>query len=208
MSARKIEIVDRGTGGVVEALLHSACSPSQLVATQALWGPARMKAIEELLASGHPPETIPQHWHWDWNRKSANLDLLAYRCAGIEHGGQMQGLVMMIAARHSATLAPDQGKPLIYIDYIESAPWNLKPLTDAPRFGGIGTLLFEAAVRHSQAEGFHGRVGLHSLSQAEWFYTRNCGMTMSDPDPAKQGLRYFESTRGQAEAFLSKDGRR
>jgi len=48
----------------------------------------------------------------------------------------------------------------VYIDYVESAPWNIKKLMTAlgqpQRFRAVGTRLFEAAVLQSQEEGFRG----------------------------------------------------
>lgn len=41
-----------------------------------------------------------------------------------------------------------------------------------PRLRGVGTALVTAAVALSEDEGFKGRIGLHSLPQAEDFYRR------------------------------------
>jgi hypothetical protein len=67
-------------------------------------------------------------------------------------------------------------------------------LTDTPRFGGIGVRLIEAAVRLSIDEGFQGRVGLHSLPQAEAFYRGPCRMACLGADASYQGLPYYEPT--------------
>ena len=81
-------------------------------------------------------------------------------------------------------------------------PWNLKLLSMAPRYKAAGVRLFEAAVRLSQAEEFRGRVGLHSLPQAERFYREVCGMTYVGSDPRVENLPYYEMTQEQAENFL------
>ncbi|VTR96316.1 Uncharacterized protein OS=Methylomonas sp. FJG1 GN=JT25_10440 PE=4 SV=1 [Gemmata massiliana] len=47
-----------------------------------------------------------------------------------------------------------------------------------------------------------GRVGLHSLPQAEDFYNR-CGMTRIGPDPHYYDLVYFEYPDGVAGAQLT-----
>ncbi len=59
---------------------------------------------------------------------------------------------------------------MIYIDYLETAPWNQGGLVGRPRYGGIGTVMLAAAIRLSLNEGFFGRIGLHSLPQSEEFY--------------------------------------
>jgi hypothetical protein len=66
--------------------------------------------------------------------------------------------------------------------------------------GRSGTLLIREAVLQSCREGFHGRVGLHALPQAEPFY-EHCGMTRFGPHSNKQNLSYFEFNREQALRF-------
>ncbi len=62
-----------------------------------------------------------------------------------------------------------------------------------PRLRGVGSALITAAVALSDDEGFKGRLGLHSLPQADAFY-RKIGMTDLGQDTAYQNLRYFEMT--------------
>ena len=55
---------------------------------------------------------------------------------------------------------------------------------------------------------FHGRIGLHSLPQANDFYANTCGMTDLGADrDYNGGLRYFEMTPEQAQAFIAKGER-
>lgn len=94
------------------------------------------------------------------------------------------------------------GQHLVYVDYLETAPWNQQKIVSVPEFGGIGTVFLRAAVEISRDEGFHGRIGLHSLPQSEDFY-RRLEMSELGGDPAKQNLKYFEMTSRQADAFSS-----
>lgn len=64
------------------------------------------------------------------------------------------------------------------------------------------------AVEQSEEEGFHGRVGLHALPQAERFYAEVCGMTPLGPDPGAQNLIYFELGAQKAREFLDAGGDR
>jgi hypothetical protein len=67
----------------------------------------------------------------------------------------------------------------------------------------VGSVLLAAAIQLSIDEEFLGRLGLHSLPQADDWY-RKCRMTDLGPDPSeKQNLRYFEMTPEQAQAFLN-----
>ena len=70
-----------------------------------------------------------------------------------------------------------------------------------PRYKGAGTLLMRTAIELSLELEYKGRIGLHSLRQADGFYT-HCGMTDLGPDAAFYGLRYFEMTSEQAALYL------
>jgi hypothetical protein len=65
----------------------------------------------------------------------------------------------------------------------------------------VGKVLLQAAIAMSDEEGFKGRIGLHSLPQAETFYS-NIGMTNCGIDVSYENLRYFEMTPEQAAAFI------
>jgi hypothetical protein len=146
---------------------------------------------------------VPQHFLWDWGAKSQKLQFLAYRCFGIECAGKWQGLMMVKITGQVARLDPDKGRDLVYIDYLESAPWNLATMVDTPLYGGIGSVLMRTAVQLSYDEEFHGRIGLHALPQAEVFYRDDCEMQCCGPDPTYQYLPYYEMTREIAARFTS-----
>src|SRR5262249_5643388 len=161
MSAIPIQILTYKERKPTDAVLHTDLAPSVLVEVEKEWGPFRRGAARKLLQAGRTQE-VPSHWHWDWGDKSKNLKLLAYRCCGIECDQKMQGLLMVKVAGKEARLDPDAGKPLVYIDYLEAAPWNVIPLVEAPQYAGVGMVLMRTAVQLSYDEGFHGRVGLHA----------------------------------------------
>jgi len=203
MTRVRTTLIDKRLGEVVDATLVQGVSREIVDQTENRWEQPRLEGALQLSRAG---ESVPEHYHWNWKRKSAQLELLAYDCFGIECEGVMQGLMMVNTTNHVARLEPDKAKPLVYVDYLESAPWNLKGLTSEPRFGAIGIRLFESTVRFSMAEGFSGRVGLHALPQSENFYTNACGMTRVERDPRLQNLWWYEITAGQAQVFLAKGG--
>lgn len=205
MTTRLTTLFDRRSRTPVPATLRFGLGAEEILAVEAVWGPWRTSAVERLVESGFPEEAMPQHWHWDWAHKVPKLGLLAYQAVGVECDGAMQGLMLIATADHAARLAPDVGRPVVYVDYLESAPWNVRPLAEEPRYGAVGARLLAAAVRVSVAEGFDGRVGLHSLAQAEAFYEAACGMTRVGVDPDYESLIYFEFTRAQAAAFVEKE---
>ena len=61
-----------------------------------------------------------------------------------------------------------------------------------PKFRGCGYVLITEAIRLSRQRGYNGRIGLHSLPQAEDFYRRKCGMTDLGEDTNYEGLHYLE----------------
>ena len=195
-------IFRRQDSALASANLHTDLTPNVLVEIEKEWGPVRLAAARNLQRAGRMKE-IPQHFLWDWGAKSQNLQFLAYRCLGIECDGKWQGLLMVKLTGKVARLDPDQGKDLVYIDYLESAPWNLPVMVDKPQYGGIGPVLMRAAVELSNDEGFHGRIGLHALPQAEEFYRDGCEMRCCGPDPTYDNLPYYEMTREIATRFTS-----
>ena len=202
MSAFPIEILTYKDRTPTAALLRTDLPQSALAEVEKDWGPLRFEASRKIYQAGRPVE-VPRHWHWDWREKSKKLDLLAYRCFGIECEQKMQGLILVTVAGKVAKLAPDSGKPLVYVDYLESAPWNVIPIVDEPLYSGIGGVLMRIAVQLSYDEGFQGRVGLHALDQAEKFYRSKCLMQECGPDPDYHNLPYYEMTREIASQFTS-----
>lgn len=202
MSTIPIQILRHADRTPTDALLLTDLGPSALAEAEKEWGPLRRTAARRIYQAGRTNE-VPQHWHWDWGAKSQKLQLLAYRCLGIECDRKLQGLLLVLTAGKAAKLPPDVGKPLVYVDYLESAPWNVVPLVDVPQYAGVGMVLMRVAVQLSHDEGFHGRVGLHALPLAEAFYRDKCGMCGCGEDPSYQNLPYYEMTREAAGRFTS-----
>jgi hypothetical protein len=203
MNTLPTKLFDRQLKQDVSAAIRFDLTADAVLGIEAVWGPWRQVAIARLSAANFPEEQMPQHWHWNWAQKVPKFTLAGYRGIGVESGGEMQGLMLIATANYTSRVGPDMGRPLVYIDFVESAPWNVTPLAEAPRFSGVGQRLVWAAVRVSFEEGFHGRVGLHSLPQAEVFYEQRCGMVRVGVDPDYESLTYFELTRERAAEILA-----
>ena len=203
-----VELLDHQSGEFAAAELFDEVTINHFIETQREWRPVVTEAALHLAKAGSQPILIPRHFHWDWTKKEADLRILAISFYGISCGGKLQGLMKLLTVGHTCRLEEQAGKPLVYVDFLESAPWNIKPLMSAlgqpPRYGGIGTLLLEAAVQKSKEEGFKGRLGLHSLPTSEQFYLKACGMTAVGRDPAKQNLLWFEFTPEQADRLVTR----
>lgn len=200
MKALSVLLTEEETGKPVKAELHFDLGPHDLDEIEEAWGPTRREAARRV-AKEKGIEAVPQHWHWDWRRKGSLLRFPTFRCLGIRIKDEVQGIVLIDADRYRARLEPDKSKPLMYIEFLEAAPWNNCQFVTKRRYSPIGARLMEAVIRFSEDEGYHGRVGLHSLRQSEAFYER-CGMTKMEVDTQKEDLRYYEMSREQAKAFL------
>jgi hypothetical protein len=144
----------------------------------------------------------PEHDHWRWERKvSVTGHLLSYPTLALECDGHAQGLMLLKTDGVFGRLPEQAGHPLVSVEFLASAPWNLPTIVAQPRYRGVGTLLLRAAVATSLDLGFKGRIGLHALPQAEQFYSRS-GMASLGPDEQKGGLTYFEMSVANAAAFM------
>lgn len=205
MSEFPIYLLDVASDAAVEASLIEGIAEANVHDWEDAWMPALASALQQLKEKGVDRRFWPQNRHWDWRRKAeAFKGLLAAPSFSIVCQGMTQGL-MIVETLESCRLPQQKGKPLVYIQYLETAPWNRPGLaTDRPRLKGVGTLLVRAAIELSRNEAFGGRIGLHSLPQANAWYANVCGMSDLGIDPTKENLRYFEMTPEQAEAFIAK----
>jgi hypothetical protein len=171
------------TGRLVIATLQSSLSPSYFEWVDSLWQP-----VQEMLLEGQQERPEHAHWRWAWKLTEYSIDKVGF---AVEHEGIPQAV--MIAKRgNTARLSEQTNQPLLYIDYLATAPWNNTALTQTPRYRLCGTALWKAAIKYSQEQGWEGRVGLHSLRQSEGFYRDVCQMSDLGHDPDYDNLRYFE----------------
>ena len=200
----------KATGELVDAELHTKLLLTDLHEAESAWGPCRRAIIDALIHAGVPKNDCPQHLNWDWDRKltgKSDLDiggaLSPLRLMGVKCDGEWQGLILTTCIGHQSRMA-NGGRDLLYVVYLETAPWNLEisEIGQDATLSGIGRQLMELAVRLSKSLGLRGRIGLHALPQSEGFYNW-CGMTDFGVDQGYQNLRYFEMTDGQANAFLN-----
>jgi hypothetical protein len=201
-SRRVVHLIDARVSGrpLVEADLYRDYPAAELEAIEARWAQAR----EEAAAAGFVQGLAPlEHAHWDWRNKAESVEAGRHMLLAVERDGVAQGLMAVLRVPRNARLGTGQ---VVYVDYVEAAPWNLKGSAIQPRFFGVGTVLIAEAVRLSLEMGLGGQVGLHSLPQAEEFYAARCKMTRIGPDPAYFDLTYFEYTRQKALDWLAQIG--
>lgn len=209
MSVTPTQLLEVVSNERVDAELHDSLQFGDLLDAESAWTPARYAMIKRLHEDGIPRKQWPQHWRWNWVQKlvghgGADLGggLSAHRLMGIHCSEAWQGLVLCNVLGHQTRLQKE-GRDLLYVDYLEAAPWNLDVdlLNQIARYRGAGRQLIEQAIRASRAAGLEGRVGLHALPQANGFYER-CGFTDLGEDPGYQRLHYFEMSEKNARNFL------
>jgi hypothetical protein len=203
--ASEVFLWNRASKQLSQASLFDELDSPRVIAAVASWQPFIDKRVAALKQQNVPRKDWPQHAHWDWDRKvKAVSGLLAYQFLGIECEGEMQGLMLTGTVGHACRISSQAGKPLLTVHFLASAPWNVPSFVDNPRFGLVGKIFVAAAIQLSLDNGFHGRIGLHSLPQAEAFYMDACNMTDLgiDAGPGGENLRYFEMTPNQAKIFL------
>ena len=187
------------------AELWHAITEQQLADWEGEWVPELFKAIQRLRRSGVERRHWPQSRHWDWRRKVTALqEMLANPCFSIVCDGLTQGMMIVDTVKGRCRIDSQEGQHLVYVAFVENAPWNRAELFSPPRYRGVGSILIKTAVVLSEELEFFGRIGLHSLPQANDFYANTCGMTDFGADPEYEGLRYFEMTPEQARAFVAK----
>ncbi len=194
----------RCTRQLIPAELIDPVSREEADAANANWRAAMDEAVRKLRLRQVPPSQLPQHAHWDWLKKFEAVEgLVSYHLLGVEANGAMQGMSLLCLDGHFGRLQEHLGKPLVYVHFLATAPWNSPQVVPDPEFGLVGRVLIAAAIQISQDEEFAGRLALHALPQSETWYRVHCGMTDLGPDPAdRNGLHYFEMTSQQAAAFL------
>lgn len=201
---QRVFLLEHATGVLVEGLLVTPVTHKHVDDWRTTWRPYQENVVTEFEKSGIPVNEWHQHSHWSWEKKLETLGaLLAYQGFAVEYGDVTQGM-MFVNLTKSGMLKVHEGKPIVYVSFLEAAPWNRAIVGQTPRLRLVGSVLMGAAVQLSFDQGFQGRVGLHSLRQADPFYRDKCGMTEVCLDPDHHDLRYFEMTAVQAEVFASK----
>lgn len=197
----QVYLVEVDSGNPVPAELWDAITDSHIQDWREHWTPLVVGRLTQLVNAGVTYEHWPQSWRWNWQAKMDQIaGLLACPTFAIVCQGKTQGL-MQLSLTEQSRLESQQGKPLVYVEYLEAAPWNRSEIVPNPQLRGVGVLLIRAAIESSINEEFQGRIGLHSLPQSNNFYGNKCGMTDLGKDTAKN-MNYFEMTPDQAQSFL------
>lgn len=200
-TVRSVNLIDCRAADrpLVAAFLYRDCAAGILVSAEDSWSDARRR-LRDL--TEHLDEAPLEHAHWNWRNKSDRAGDENCSIVALERESEIQGLMLVLrelkASRHS-------NQRIVYVDFLETAPWNLRLAGTSPRYAGVGTVLIADAVRLSRQLSAGGRIGLHSLPQAEAFYSR-IGMTFLGKDPDYHDLGYYEFGSEEAKNWLESLG--
>ena len=200
MGSRPVTILDHAKKQVVEAELLDGLVPEDLMLIEEDWRPKRIELLRQLLRANIANERRPQSLNWNWRSKSHHLQFQGTTGYAIVYDERWQGAMLCKSDSHLSRLSQRQEEPLIYVEFLEVAPWNwaVSVVEQSPEYGRIGRQLFAAAVRQSFDAGYNGRVGLHALPQSCSFYGDVCGMISLGQDDDADELEYFELHPHQA----------
>lgn len=206
VSISEIHLFNVERNELESAELWDAITEQQLTDWEAEWMPELFRALQRLNQEGVERQYWPQSRYWNWREKLKSLQgMLANPSFSIVCNGLTQGMMIVDTVRYRCRIDSQTGQHLVYVKYVENAPWNRPGLLISPRYRGVGSILIRAGIALSVDMGFHGRIGLHSLPQANNFYAQTCGMMDLGPDLDYENLHYFEMTPQQARAFVKKE---
>jgi hypothetical protein len=192
--AKLVSGVDRAT--LCDAVLVRDVSVDRLRDIERIWRTRR----DESLFSG------VDDFVWNWENKIEDIESGAMLLSELRCNGMPQGAIA-VSTKH-CTSRSDVGNQVLYVEYLENAPWNIKGnVAGVSEYLGVGNLLIAEAVDMSLSRGLNGRIGLHSLPLAEPFYRDRCQFSEFEPDVTESGLVYFEYSEQQAMSHLLRVGR-
>lgn len=209
MARVRTQLKRTSDGRTIPATLEDALPRAALFDIEAEWCRERVEIARQLDAAGVGigESGWPESWHWNWASKAMTTlpgaaSPTAVSLFGVRAERQWQAAMLCLTDR-TARLAPRRA-PLVYIDYVEVAPWSwdIAAIGRRGRYRGAGLLMMTSAIRLSLSLGLAGRIGLHSLAQTESYYAGRFGMRNLGADPRYHGLTYFEMTAAQAQTFL------
>jgi hypothetical protein len=147
-------------------------------------------------------ESADEDQYWDWAQKKRIYlqrdGTGLYEGYAIEYEQRVQGLMLLQTGGHRSWIEPS--RRLVYVHSLATAPWNRIDCPEPTGFRSVGRALLKFAQFRSEALGYGGLVGLHSLRGAESFY-RKMEMIDGGLDPQKDNLRYFEWYRPRPDWF-------
>jgi len=198
-----IPLKNRISGEFENAELFHGIDTDNLAHIEGRWRPMFEHRKMEAKGSGKSLSDInAEDLHWQWGKKAiaAIQNPLVYDIFALECGGNTQAVMLVQKGGPKCFSRHEEHPraPLVYLDFLSTAPWNRPIMVSEPVYKGCGRALISTAVSLSFEEEMCGRIGLHSLPKAEDFYRDQIGMSDLGVDDNYFNLRYFELPASQA----------
>lgn len=198
-----LKLKNRLTGQFEAASLFKGIDADTLAHVETRWRPVFVQRRIDAQKAGEDLSAInAEDALWEWGKKAmaAVVDPLTFEIFVLECAGNTQALMLV---RKGGTKCFSRHKehpraPMVYVDFLSTAPWNRPRLVTEPVYKGCGRALLAIAVNLSLEEELQGRIGLHALPGAEEFYRTQVGMDDLGKDEEYGGLRYFELPASKA----------
>lgn len=202
-----VSLMNRVSGQFEDATLFQGIDTDNLAHIETRWRPLfEHRRLEAVRTGENLSEINAEDAHWEWGKKAiaAVRDPFLYDIFVLECGGNTQAVMLVRKGGEKCfSRHPDHPRaPLIYVDFLSTAPWNRPRLVKEPVYKGCGRALAATAINLSFEEEMAGRIGLHALPGAERFYRVEMGMTDLGKDGDYGGLRYFELPASKAATFF------
>ena len=193
----KLRCVD--SGELFSAKIFNKIQPHNIEDVQNRWDNSEIKSYLDCFKEY---ENWSQHKKFNNKNQPLTCETFTIEC----EKGITQGLMIASMDEKRCRLESQENHPLVYIEFLEIAPWNHKDFMNVnnKKYKGIASIMVAVAIKLSIKQGFNGRVGLHSLPEAEGFYSNFCAMSSLGADKNYDNLPYFEFTAKQAKSFLEK----
>lgn len=198
-----LPLKNRLTGQFEDASLFKGIDADTLAHVETRWRPVFLQRRIDARKAGEDLSAInAEDALWEWGKKAmvAVRDPLTFDLFVLECAGNTQALMMVRKGGEKCfSRHPEHPRaPIIYVDFLSTAPWNRPRLVSEPVYKGCGRALLSAAISLSVEEELQGRIGPHSLPGAEEFYGSQVGMDDLGKDEEYGGLRYFELPASKA----------
>lgn len=185
-------------GKNVSALLTERVSGAYALRGHETWEDYRQAAME---AAREGEAYVEPKVLWNWSAIHKKFNRLLPHCLfGVECGDQVQGFMLTESDKHRCRLPDQDRKAIVYIQSVQTAPWNDIRLGGKRRYRGVGLVMLSAAIAQSRELGFKGRIGLHAIGSAESFYERH-GLACLGVDADCNGYKYYEGSTAWADDF-------
>ncbi len=184
--------------------------PSMTISMQQAWEKVHTEVLNKIITTSNGDNSLLQKLldenkvqdsHWNWAKKymalSSSSDYIWFYLT-------VDSIVQACCIIYHPEVSRFDSKNIFYVDYLAIAPWNRNSILGVRKFSSFGTLLLAFATNYSASKlAYRHGFSLHSLPQAEKFYTEKLGMTSFGNDAKKENLLFLEIEEQKAKEMVA-----